>query len=98
MDNLNIDTSLVTRTADSIEAEKEKLGRAFDRSVTWMQNLNGKWTGQGGPAMVSAYSAFANKYFEKTINDLEQYVLFLRGAAGLYEKTEAEVAKKADEI
>lgn len=96
---LDIDTSLIAETASGIESEKNRIYSSLEQSQSWMQSLGGKWTGAGGEAVISAYGAFADRYFKAYADALEQYVVFLRDIAGHnYELTEARVKSKADEI
>ena len=96
---MRVDTQRIAATAGNISELNTRLFNTLEQSRTTIKELSGVWTGAAADATIGAYEQFAAKYFENYRQMLDDYVKFLRLAAGEgYEETEQAATRKADEI
>lgn len=96
---MQIDTQLIRNTASTISEQNRQLLETLNASKSTVDSLRGVWTGKAADATISAYTEFADKYFQSYHEMLDEYVKFLNNVAGAgYESAETKAASKADEI
>lgn len=96
---IRIDIDQVSQIAADLENQNLKLTDELERSRQTVNRLTAEniWEGQAAEATCAAFNNFADKYFEKYHDVIDQYVRFLRNniAQGYFE-TEAENSSYSD--
>lgn len=84
---LRVDTAAILQAADAFQQLHIRAEKAVDNAQQSIKSLD--WDSPAGEQMQQAYAAFHDKYFERYLQMLQNYQLFLREtAAGGYEQTE----------
>jgi WXG100 family type VII secretion target len=94
---IRVNTAQVSQIASSIESLNKRLDAELRDSQASIQGLSGTWEGEASNATISAFNAFAAKYFETYYDVINAYVKFLRtNVDSGYFQTETTVTKIAD--
>ena len=94
---IKISTDQVEAIATSIDNSNKKLKSTLEESQTAIKNLNSIWQGEASQATMTAYDAFAAKYFQNYHDVIDAYVKFLRqNVSADYQSTETANTNLAD--
>ena len=94
---IKISTDQVDAIATSIDNSNKKLKTTLEESQTAIKNLSSTWQGEASQATMSAYDAFATKYFQNYHDVIDAYVKFLRqNVSADYQATETANTNLAD--
>ena len=77
-DSIRVNTDQVAQIANNIENLNKRLTEELMNSKTTIDQLANIWQGEAAQETISAYDAFAAKYFQNYEDILTQYVQFLR--------------------
>ena len=75
---IRVNTNQVAQIATSLENLNKRLRTELDTSQTTIKNLSSTWEGEASQATISAFDAFAAKYFQNYEDVINNYVKFLR--------------------
>lgn len=86
---ITIDTEQVMSIAAQIENDNNQLKEKLESTKATIDSLSATWTGQAADETRASYAEFANKFFQKYYDVLDQYVKFLRNnVSDQYTQTE----------
>ena len=75
---IRVNTNQVAQIATSLENLNKRLRTELDTSQTAIKSLSSTWEGEAAQATISAFDAFAAKYFQNYEDVISNYVKFLR--------------------
>ena len=75
---IRINTDEVAMAATSIEELNKKLNEKLLEGQNVVKALGATWEGEASQQTMSAFDAFAGKYFESYKEMIDSYVVFLR--------------------
>ena len=97
MTQIVLSTEQVLGIASQIENDNRELNELLKTSKSTVDSLSSYWKGTASSATQDAYNSFAQSYFQKYYEILDQYVRFLRNNVVInYENTEKADIQLAD--
>jgi WXG100 family type VII secretion target len=97
MTQITLDAEQVRAIATEIDSDNQELRRLLEESKSDLNSLSSYWSGQASEDTIEAYNGFANQYFQKYEDILNQYVKFLRAnVAEDYSEAESKNISLAD--
>lgn len=94
------DTQAILQAADAFEQLYLRAEKAIEEmNMQWRKEVYGTWNGQAAQQAQEAYARFRDSYFERYLQMIGNYQLFLREtAAGGYAQTERSNVELSDLI
>jgi len=76
--SIRISTDQVAQIANELDSLNKRLTEELQACKQTVSSLRNIWQGEAANATISAFDAFAAKYFQKYEEVISQYVKFLR--------------------
>ena len=95
----SINPEEIEATAQSIKTQNNKIRETLENTASAIRSLQSTWTGEAAEETQQAYKQFADRYFDRYEQILNDYVEFLQDtAAEEWRKTNLNAKKQADNI